>query len=204
VQTPSGPLIASVSIIAGGTALAGYGTLNASLLGMLIQLASESAEACRLIMTQTLLQGLSFHPIEGMLYLAPASVVWMAAGAAAFEVRPMLASGDWAIVMANPGLFAAAASMGFLVTTLAFFTIQLCGSLTLKVRARDAERLRALSARVSECEGAGRRQAHVLLAHPLFINAPRTRSCSGAPQTSVAAPRLARTQVERARRCSAR
>lgn len=101
---------------------------------MIIQLASETAEAARLIMTQTLLQGLKFHPIEGMLYLAPASVVWMAVGAATLEARA-LASGDWRIVLANPVLFFAAASMGFLVTTLAFFTIQLCGSLTLKVRA---------------------------------------------------------------------
>ena len=39
--------------------------MNASLIGMLIQLVSESAEAGRLIMTQIVLTGLSFHPIEG-------------------------------------------------------------------------------------------------------------------------------------------
>jgi hypothetical protein len=56
MQTPSSPLIGSVCIITAGTALAGYGELNASIVGMLTQLVSESAEAGRLIMTQTLLQ----------------------------------------------------------------------------------------------------------------------------------------------------
>jgi hypothetical protein len=121
-------------IIACGTALAGFGQINASITGMLVQLVSESAEACRLIMTQTLLQGLSFHPIEGMMYLAPASVLWMVIGAAVFEFPGLLRDGSLYIIADNPMLFLAAASMGFGVTTLAFFTIQLCGSLTLKVR----------------------------------------------------------------------
>jgi hypothetical protein len=56
VQRPTRDLVASVCIITAGTALAGYGEVNASIIGMIIQLVSESAEAGRLIMTQTLLQ----------------------------------------------------------------------------------------------------------------------------------------------------
>jgi hypothetical protein len=134
VQTPTASLISSVVVIALGTAIAGYGELNSSIVGMLIQMISESAEAGRLIMTQTLLQGtMTFHPIEGLMYLAPASVVWMALFAGCFEVPKMLRTGALRIVFDNQGLFVLAATMGFAVTALAMFTIQLCGSLTLKV-----------------------------------------------------------------------
>jgi hypothetical protein len=138
VQTPSSPLIMSVTIIAAGTALAGYGELNASIIGMLIQLVSESAEAARLIMTQTLLQGMSFHPMEGLMYLAPASIIWMVIGAAMMEFQEIADKNALLIVKNNPGLFLAAATMGFGVMTLALFTIQLCGSLTLKVGPRQS------------------------------------------------------------------
>lgn len=133
MQTPTSPLIASVCVIAMGTAVSGYGEINLSVTGMLIQLVSESAEAGRLIMTQTLLQGLSFHPIEGMLYIAPASVAWMLLGAAVSEFPTILQNGGLRIMANNAPLFLLAASLGFVVTSLAFFTIQLCGSLTLKV-----------------------------------------------------------------------
>jgi hypothetical protein len=94
---------------------------------------SETAEAGRLIMTQMLLHGHSFHPIEGLMYLAPASVVWMTMFAAVFEVPAILQTGAMGIVLENPGLFLLAATMGFGVMALALFTIQVCGSLTLKV-----------------------------------------------------------------------
>lgn len=113
--------------------MAGYGEINMSIPGMIIQLVSESAEAGRLIMTQTLLQGLSFHPVESMLYIAPASVAWMLIGAAVVEIPGILSTGAMRILVAHAPLFFLAASLGFVVTTLAFFTIQLCGSLTLKV-----------------------------------------------------------------------
>jgi hypothetical protein len=134
VQHPTSQLIGSVSIIAVGTAVAGYGEINMSFLGVVAQLVSETSEACRLIMTQTLLQGLSFHPIESMMYLAPACVLWMILGAAFLELPSIVNDGAISIVLQHPFSFFAAASMGFCVTTLAFFTIQLCGSLTLKVR----------------------------------------------------------------------
>lgn len=68
------------------------------------------------------------------MYLAPASVVWMVLFAAIFEWPGLLQSSALGIVAENPGLFMAAATMGFGVMLLSFFTIQLCGSLTLKVR----------------------------------------------------------------------
>jgi hypothetical protein len=122
-----------VVIVAGGTALASYGELNTSIIGIVIQMISETAEAGRLIMTQMLLHGHSFHPIEGLMYLAPASVVWMIMFAAVFEVPAILQTGAMGIVLENPGLFLLAATMGFSVMALALFTIQVCGSLTLKV-----------------------------------------------------------------------
>lgn len=68
------------------------------------------------------------------MYLAPACLFWMTLGAAVLEVPTMIQEGAHVIVLQNPLLFCGAATMGFGVTTLAFFTIQLCGSLTLKVR----------------------------------------------------------------------
>ena len=90
---------------------------------------------------------MSFHPIEGLMYLAPASVVWMVLFAAIFEWPGLLQSGALGIVAENPGLFMAAATMGFGVMLLSFFTIQLCGSLTLKVR--DLPGMRAATERIA-------------------------------------------------------
>ena len=70
------------------------------------------------------------------MYLSPACVVWMGLGVWLFEWPRMREAGGLAIISAHPGLFAAAASLGFACNVLVFFTIQLCGSLTLKVRGR--------------------------------------------------------------------
>jgi drug/metabolite transporter (DMT)-like permease len=62
LETPTPRLIVSVSVIAGGTALASIGEVNFSTVGILIMFASEATEAIRLVMTQSLLTGLQFHP----------------------------------------------------------------------------------------------------------------------------------------------
>ena len=64
LETPSKNLISSVVAIAVGTAIASYGEINFSALGVIFMFLSESFEAIRLVMTQTLLVGLKFHPSE--------------------------------------------------------------------------------------------------------------------------------------------
>ena len=62
LEEPSSRLIAAVVLIALGTAMASYGEVNGSILGLAFMFASETFEAIRLVMTQILLVGLKFHP----------------------------------------------------------------------------------------------------------------------------------------------
>lgn len=133
LESPTRRLIISVSIIAAGTALASLGEVNFSAIGVLIMLASETFEAVRLVMTQLLLTGLKFHPIEGLMYLGPACTFWLIIGSLALEFRPMLAAGAFGLVAEKPLKFMLAAAMGFGVNSLAYIIIQTASSLTLKV-----------------------------------------------------------------------
>lgn len=64
LEVPNKRLISSVVLIGMGTAIASYGEINLSVLGVTFMLLSESFEATRLVMTQILLVGLKFHPSE--------------------------------------------------------------------------------------------------------------------------------------------
>jgi hypothetical protein len=133
LETPNRDMITSVLVIAGGTALAAYGEVAFSALGVFIMLVSEAAEATRLVMTQYLLVGLKMGPFEGVMYLGPACFLWLSLGGAALEWRAIRAAGGLAIARANWRLFLLAACTGFLINLLAFATIKLASSLTLKV-----------------------------------------------------------------------
>jgi hypothetical protein len=133
LETPSRRLILSVSFIALGTAIASAGEVNLSWTGVAIMLLSELFESVRLVMTQLLLTGLRFHPIEGLMYLAPACTFWLVIGSLLLELRPMLDSGAFLLMWQRPAKFLAAAMMGFAVNSLAYIVIQSASSLTLKV-----------------------------------------------------------------------
>ena len=133
MQIPTWKLVTAVFVIATGTSLAGYGEINLSFVGVLLMALSECAETVRLVMTQFMLQGLNFHPMEGVMYLAPACVAWMMLGVMTLEWQNMVADNAFGIITSHPGLFLAAASLGFVCNVLVFWTIQLCGALTLKV-----------------------------------------------------------------------
>ena len=64
LESPGKRLILAVLLIAVGTAIASYGEVNLSWVGVACMMASETFEATRLVMTQVLLVGLKFHPSE--------------------------------------------------------------------------------------------------------------------------------------------
>ncbi|CAL8465208.1 g4743 [Coccomyxa elongata] len=133
LEDPSQRLIVAVLLIALGTAMASYGEVNMSWLGLTFMFASETFEAIRLVMTQMLLVGLKFHPIEGLMYLAPACSLWLLLGIALVEWPRMAAENALGLIAAKPLLYMSAAAMGFGVNSLAYIVIQLASSLTLKV-----------------------------------------------------------------------
>lgn len=133
LETPTLKVITSVCIIAAGTALASIGEVQFSFLGVLIMFASESFEALRLVMTQLLLTGLKFHPVEGLMYLAPSCFFWLALGSVWLELPSMMQNNALAVVASQPLFFGSAAVLGFAVNFLAYVIIQTASSLTLKV-----------------------------------------------------------------------
>lgn len=68
-------MIGSVLGIAFGTALAAYGEVHNSVVGVTIMFVSEACEAIRLVMTQLLLQGLKMGPFEGVMWLVSLGAV---------------------------------------------------------------------------------------------------------------------------------
>lgn len=133
LEHPTPKMVVSVVLIALGTAVASYGALDASTLGMLIMLGAEVAESVRIVMTQYLLVGKKFHPFEGLMYLAPATAFWLAIGSLITELPRMLQDNALAVIMTNPIKFIAAPVMGFGVNLLSYIVIQSASSLTLKV-----------------------------------------------------------------------
>ncbi|KXZ49625.1 hypothetical protein GPECTOR_20g482 [Gonium pectorale] len=142
LESPSGRLGAAVGAIAAGVALASYGELNLSLVGLSAMLVSVVAESVRLVMTQHLLAaggGAQLHPLEGLFYISSACMAVLAAQAAATEWPRLAAAGadgggnGWGALAAHPGAFASAAGCGFAVNLLAIAVIKLASSLTLKV-----------------------------------------------------------------------
>jgi hypothetical protein len=69
-------MVLSVLGIAGGTALAAYGEVHNSILGLVIMFGSEVLEATRLVMTQLLLAGHKMGPFEGLMWM----VSWLSGG----------------------------------------------------------------------------------------------------------------------------
>ena len=134
VESVSRELAHCVCAITAGTlvaSLGGTGTL--SLLGLAAMFASEVAEALRLVLTQKLLRNMKFHPVEGLMYFAPACTLWLTLGALIFEVPRLRSDGGLAAIAGHPAHFAAAAVMGFSVNALAYAVIVTSSSLTLKV-----------------------------------------------------------------------
>lgn len=96
---------------------------------------AEFMEALKLVMTQKLLKSLEFSTVEGLYYLAPANLFWMACFAAFVEVPKFIQNGGLLIVYQNVHLFLLASLLGFLVNFVGLMVIRATSSLTLKILA---------------------------------------------------------------------
>lgn len=133
LEYPTSNLIASVLVISVGTAIAAWGEVRFSFVGLLLILTSEFAEAVRLVLTQYLLVGVKLEPLEGLMYMAPASMLWLALGSVVAEFPKMHANQALLIPLQHPGPFLLAAVSGFLVSILGFVIIKMSSALTMKV-----------------------------------------------------------------------
>ena len=133
IETPSRRVLASVMVICMGTALASLGEGSLNPIGLLLMLTAEVSEAMRLVLTQKLLQNLRFGVIEGQVWLAPTSALWLFSAAAVHELPRLLRTEAWRIPLQNPLPFVASSILCFAVAFATFLVIKATNSVTLKV-----------------------------------------------------------------------
>jgi len=126
-------LIASVLLISCGVAMASYGEMHMSVVGLTVMLTSVVSESVRLVMTQHLLVGRSFHPFEGLTYISSACTFWLMIMALFLEWPQLYSAQAYLLVGEHPLKFLITAVTGFGVNALAILVIKLASSLTLKV-----------------------------------------------------------------------
>eukprot|EP00891_Asterochloris_glomerata_P003668 jgi/Astpho2/3668/e_gw1.00059.28.1_t len=132
-ETPTQQLMGAVFAIAAGTALASYGEINLNPLGLACMAAAEVSEATKVVLTQVVLVGQDFHPVEGLMYFAPACCAWLLIGVSVAEWPDMQATHAWTLVASKPFHFALAAVLGLAVNSLTYAVVILASSVTLKV-----------------------------------------------------------------------
>jgi hypothetical protein len=71
LKEPSLQLIAIVSTISIGVAVASYGEVGFAMSGFIAQVLAIAFESSRLVMVQVLLQGLKMNPLVSLYYFAP-------------------------------------------------------------------------------------------------------------------------------------
>jgi hypothetical protein len=86
VEHISARVASAVTMMAFGTALTASGELSGSVLGLVIMICSEFAEAIRLAVTQRALSNFKFSLLEGMYYLQSSSALCLFVLAAFTEI----------------------------------------------------------------------------------------------------------------------
>jgi hypothetical protein len=133
LENPNFPTIFATLLISIGTAATCSFTPEMSLIGLFVMFLAELAEAVRLLMTQFLLQNLSFGIIEGQYVLAPATAFWLFSASLVFEGNAMMQGRAIDIIKENPVAFLCASTMGLCINFLSYVVIQMTSSLTMKV-----------------------------------------------------------------------
>jgi drug/metabolite transporter (DMT)-like permease len=133
LERPTWKLIFSVLIISCGTLIASVGTVNALWVGFIFMFISQITEAARLVYTELFLNKLQLSPFVGVMYLAPACLLWLSAGCLVHEWPQIIREDKLQVVWDHPGLVLGSACLGFVVNTLSISIIKLSSGLTLKV-----------------------------------------------------------------------
>lgn len=133
LERPTLRLTGALLLLVSGTALASFGELAFSWLGVTVMLLSEVADALRLVTTQLLLSSSPWHPIEALMYLAPACAACLIVGVLLLEWQEMQAQGALAKLARRPALYCLAAVLGFVCNAAQVASIKRVSSLTLKV-----------------------------------------------------------------------
>lgn len=140
LERPTWKLIFSVLVISCGTLIASVGTVNALWVGFIFMFISQITEAARLVYTELFLSKLQLSPFVGVMYLAPACLLWLSAGCLIHEWPQIIREGKMQVVWDHPGLVLGSACLGFVVNTLSIIIIKLSSGLTLKVSCYDCQR----------------------------------------------------------------
>ena len=103
----------AVLMISIGTAISSLGEIDLNIVGLLLMLGSIYSEALRLMLTQRLLHDMRFHVLEGLYFLSPATLFWLAPLALMTDVRRM----KWQVrARANSSSSRAAAALTLTLT----------------------------------------------------------------------------------------
>eukprot|EP00510_Aplanochytrium_minuta_P009152 CAMPEP_0184061414 /NCGR_PEP_ID=MMETSP0956-20121227/11481_1 /TAXON_ID=627963 /ORGANISM="Aplanochytrium sp, Strain PBS07" /LENGTH=343 /DNA_ID=CAMNT_0026357871 /DNA_START=115 /DNA_END=1146 /DNA_ORIENTATION=- len=134
LDKPSRSILGSVLVICLGTAVAGSGEMNFSLVGVLCMITAQVCEALRLVFTQIMLQNLKFNVLETLYYVTPACALWVFIAAMLAEIPYM----DESVVekfFAHKHLFVASGLLALSTNIVNWYVIQIADALMLKLLA---------------------------------------------------------------------
>ena len=129
---PTRKIIGCVLIICLGTACAGLGELNFSLLGMVCMLSAQTCEALKLVYTQLMLKNFKFNVVETLFYVTPISAAWVLLFASIIEFRHF-DQNTWNLLLTHKGSFLFSSVMAVSTNAINAVVIQHTNALMLKL-----------------------------------------------------------------------
>ena len=124
--------LSSVGVICLGTAIAAFGELKFSLVGVLLQSCAEMMEATKVVLLQKMMGSDKLTPKEAIYYIYPVTGFIQLILAVVFE-RSIFSDASVAIILKSWYVFIAAVILGFIVNFAGSAVIQLTSGLTFKL-----------------------------------------------------------------------
>jgi len=134
LDSPSQNAMLCVLMISFGTAVAGYGELNFSIVGVLCMLSAQVAEAMKLVYTQVVLTKGKLGVFETVYYVTPASAACVFLCAFVMEF-PKMTYEDVMLIYDNKFIFLNSCILAILTQTINTVVIQYSSALVLKLTA---------------------------------------------------------------------